>query len=49
MTDVVTYEGQSGLVAMLQALDDLRQKLQTSDVAPQKAAGYLGCLNLHLA
>lgn len=49
MTDVVSYEGQSGLVAILQALDDLRQKLQNLDVAPQQAAGYLGCLNLHLA
>lgn len=49
MTDVVSYEGQSGLVAILQALDDLRHRLQNSDVAPQQAASYLGCLNLHLA
>jgi len=48
VTEIVTYEGKSGLLAILQALDDLRQMLQTSEITPQQAAGYMGCINLHL-
>lgn len=48
MTEIVTYEGKSGLLAILQALDDLRQMLQTSEVTTQQAASYMGCINLHL-
>lgn len=49
MSEVIRYEGQFGLVATLQALDNLRQMLAVSAVEPQQAAGYLGCINLHLA
>lgn len=48
MKDIVTYEGDAGLVAILRALDDLRRRLQEAELAPQQAAGYLGCINLHL-
>ena len=48
MKDIVTYEGETGLVAILKALDDLRRRLQDAELAPQQAAGYLGCINLHL-
>jgi hypothetical protein len=49
MREVVSYEGEVGLVAILQALDNLRQLLATSSIEPQQAAGYLGCINLHVA
>lgn len=49
MSDVVTYQGESGLVAILKALDNLRLLLALSDVESDQAAGYLGCLILHLA
>lgn len=49
MREVVSYEGESGLRAVLQALENLRQMLAASAVEPKQAAGYLGCINLHLA
>lgn len=49
MSDVVTYEGEYGLVAILRALDNLRQLLALSAVEPEQAAGYLGCIIVHLA
>lgn len=49
MREVVGYEGESGLMAILRALDNLRRMLAASEVEPQQAAGYLGCINLHLA
>jgi len=49
MSDVITYEGEYGLVAILKALDNLRQLLALSDVEPQQAAGYLGCIIVHLS
>lgn len=49
MSDVITYEGQYGLVAILKALDNLRRLLALSDVEPEQAAGYLGCIIVHLA
>lgn len=49
MQEVVRYEGEFGLMAILQALDNVRQMLATPDFDPRQAAGYLGCINLHLA
>lgn len=49
MTDVIIYEGETGLLAILQALENLRQMLVASDVEAGQAAAYLGCINLHLA
>jgi hypothetical protein len=49
MSDVVTYEGETGLAAILKALDNLRLLLALSDVEPEQAAGYLGCIVVHLA
>ncbi len=49
MREVITYEGEFGLMAVLQALENLRQMLAASSIEPQQAAGYLGCINLHLA
>jgi hypothetical protein len=45
----VRFEGVLGLAAVLQALDNVRRLLLASAVEPQQAAGYLGCINLHLA
>lgn len=47
--EVVSYEGESGLRAILVALENLRLMLATSAVEPKQAAGYLGCINIHLA
>lgn len=49
MSDVVTYNGESGLAAVLKALDNLRLLLARSDVESEQAARYLGCIILHLA
>lgn len=49
MTDVISYEGEFGLAAILQALENLRRMLAASDVEAGQAAAYLGCINLHLA
>ena len=49
MSDVVTYRGEYGLVAILHALENLRQLLGLSEVEPEQAAGYLGCIVVHLA
>jgi hypothetical protein len=49
MAEVVTYEGHEGLMAIAHALNDVRRKLQNSEIEPQHAAGILGCMNLHLA
>lgn len=47
--EVVSYEGESGLRAILVALENVRHMLATSAVEPKQAAGYLGCINMHLA
>ena len=47
--DTVSYEGESGLVAVVQALDNLRALLAGEAVTMEQAAGILGCINLHLA
>jgi hypothetical protein len=49
MKAMVRYEGESGLLAVVQALDNVRRLLAASLVEPHQAAGYLGCINLHLA
>ena len=49
MMENVTFAGESGLVAVVRALENLRLMLAASKVDPEQAAGYLGCLNLHLA
>jgi hypothetical protein len=49
MADVVNYEGQYGLRAILEALESVRLLLDREQVDPEQAAGYLGCINLHLA
>ncbi len=49
MAEVVTYEGQAGLMAIAHALNDVRRRLQASEIEPQHAAGILGCMNMHLA
>jgi hypothetical protein len=48
MTEMVTYEGHTGLVALVHAVDDLRKELLNSAMTPEQAAAYLGCINLHL-
>jgi hypothetical protein len=47
--DTVSYEGESGLVAVVQALENLRALLADDSVTREQAAGLLGCINLHLA
>ena len=47
--EVVSYEGESGLRAILIALENVRQMLVSLEVDPKQAAGYLGCINMHLA
>jgi hypothetical protein len=49
MAEVVSYEGQYGLRAVLQALEGVRLLLDSERLGPEQAAGYLGCINLHLA
>jgi hypothetical protein len=49
MAEVVHYEGQLGLMAVLQALENVRHMLGAADITAQDAAGFLGCINLHLA
>lgn len=49
MTEMVIFEGQTGLAAIVKAIDAVRQLLMRGQVTPQQAASYLGCLNLHLA
>ena len=49
MSDVVAYEGESGLVAILKALENLRLLLALSAVESEQAARYLGCIIVHLA
>jgi hypothetical protein len=49
MSDVVSYEGESGLVAIMKALENLRQLLAQSAVESEQAARYLGCIIVHLA
>ncbi len=38
-----------GLMAVLQALENVRQMLTGADITAQEAAGFLGCIDLHLA
>ena len=47
--ETVSYEGQSGLMAVVRALDNLRALLAAGAVTTEQAAGILGCINLHLA
>ena len=47
--EVVSYEGESGLRAILIALENVRHMLASQTVEPEQAAGYLGCINMHLA
>jgi hypothetical protein len=47
--ETVSYEGESGLVAVVRALDNLRGLLAAGAVTSEQAAGVLGCINLHLA
>jgi hypothetical protein len=49
MTEMVIFRRQTGLVAIVEALDAVRQMLLREQVTPMQAASYLGCLNLHLA
>ena len=49
MTEVVSFNGEVGLMAILQALEGVRKLLAASAVEPQQAAVYLGCINMHLA
>ena len=49
MAEVVTYEGQAGLMAIAHALNDVRRQLQESEITAEHAAGILGCMNMHLA
>jgi hypothetical protein len=49
MTEMVTYEGDTGLIAVVKALEGVRYLLYAGKIEPKQAAGYLGCLNLHLA
>ena len=49
MAEVVTYEGQAGLMAVAHALNDVRRKLQAAEIGVEHAAGILGCMNMHLA
>jgi hypothetical protein len=49
MTEMVFFGGRTGLVAIVEAIDAVRQMLMHGQVTPLQAASYLGCLNLHLA
>ena len=49
MAEMISYEGQSGLSAVVTAIDNVRRMLLSSEVTPLQAASYLGCINLHLA
>ena len=49
MAEMVKYEGESGLMAIVTALETLRQLLQSSAISTEQAVGYVGCINLHLA
>jgi hypothetical protein len=49
MKATVQYNGESGLMAIVQALDNVRILLAESLTEPEQAAAYVGCINLHLA
>lgn len=49
MAEMVIFEGQTGLAAIVKAIDAVRLLLMRGQVTPQQAASYLGCLNVHLA
>ena len=49
MAEMVSFGSESGLVAIVKALDTLRHLLDDGVVTPQQAAGYIACINLHLA
>jgi hypothetical protein len=49
MAEVVHYEGQLGMMAVLQALENVRQMLDASVISAQDAVGFLGCIDFHLA
>jgi hypothetical protein len=49
MAEVVHYEGQVGLTAVLRALENVRQMLDASYITAEQAASFLGCIDLHFA
>jgi hypothetical protein len=49
MSEVIHYDGQIGLMAVLQALENVRQMLDSSEITPKQAASFLACIDLHLA
>jgi DNA-directed RNA polymerase subunit RPC12/RpoP len=49
MAEVINYDGQIGLMAILQALENVRQMLDASEITSKQAVSFLGCIDLHLA
>jgi hypothetical protein len=49
MKATVSFGEQSGLLAIVQAMENVRRLLVASSVEPEQAAAYVGCINLHLA
>jgi hypothetical protein len=49
MVETVHYEGQVGMMAVLQAYENVRQMLDASDITAKQAVSLLGCIDLHLA
>jgi hypothetical protein len=49
MAEVVHYDGQIGLMAILQALENVRLMLDASEITSEQAVSFLGCIDLHLA
>jgi hypothetical protein len=49
MAEVVNYEGETGLAAIVKAIDNVRRLVVTSETDAEQLASYLGCINLHLA
>lgn len=49
MKATVRYDGESGLMAIVQALENVRGLLSASLVEPEQAAAFVGCINFHLA
>jgi hypothetical protein len=49
MAEVVQYNGQVGMMAVFQALENVRQMLDASEITPKQAVSFLGCIDLHLA
>ncbi len=49
MAEVVNYEGETGLAAIVKAIDNVRSLLVATQTDSEQIASYLGCINLHLA